>query len=250
MEQFSIHIHGNNSPTSIEFVEKQYKLGAGETLVGKADDFPEKKSIKFFTDWEYTEGEIEPLKPTTLPGDRTIDLGSWIEEVFPRLQNENLRDKGITLEIDFLFFMNHWAQDSRQSPVRNYHISLTANATIRFNILYTNNEKYYCSDLKLLNTSGNWVEYTTNYGSVTDSGQLLATIAGGFGGTANACFSFALENDQNKVAIIVANILRTNPDLLAQPDYLAQVRYKVRAIEYDRDDHSFEIVTLPAPVDD
>lgn len=245
MDQYSIQILGNNNSTSIEFVEKNYKLDAGETLIGQDDDFPVKKNLSYLTDWETTEGEITPLKPSTVEANRTINLTSWLETVFPENPEENRPDKGLTIEIEFLFFMNHWATDQQKPTPVNYHISLTANALIRFNVLRTNTSKFYQSPFKLVSASGKWVEYgfnvNTPYYSILDSGNLLPDIANS--PTSGQCFEISSINDQSYVKLAIKNNLQINSELNSQPDYEAKVFWKARAIQYDQDDHTYEVVT-------
>ena len=250
MDQFSIHIHANNSPTSVEFVEKNYKLNAGETLVGKDDDFPVKKNLSFYTDWEYTEGEISPVTPTNSAALRTIDLTSWINGAFPSL-NEALPDKGLTVEMEFFFFMNHWFErEVPESTNEQIHYSLTANLLTRFNILKTNLNTFFISNFKNISATGKWVKYGFTvdgtkilpYASILASGDLKPSVEASLETPdATTCFKVLPDVLSNTtVKLIVSNLLRTNTAFSNLPDYIAKVKYKVRILNYDQEDHTHE----------
>lgn len=253
MEQFSIHIHANNSSTSVEFVEKNYKLNAGETLVGKDDDFPVKKNLSYFTDWETMEGEISSLKPSTTEVNRKIVLTTWLNTVFPSI--ESLPDKGITVEIDFFFFMNHWTEmEVVESSNVHHHYSLTANALTRFQVFKTNLNTYYFSNFQTIVATGKWVKYgvdtsggkSTPYNSILSHGTVFPAITPASDpASASKCFVITPNTTTTSaVEILLENILQENSSFQAAPDYDARVMYKIRAFNYDQADHTYEYIRI------
>lgn len=255
MDQFSIHIHANNSPTSVEFVEKNYKLNAGETLIGKDNDFPEKKNIApvttWFEDWQVLQGELTGITPTASVSLRTIDLTSFLTTYFNTQSGEERPDKGLTFEADLFFFMNH-VYEIEGSPPTIHHFSLTANLLIRFTLMKTNTSVFYLGNMTVINASGKWVkyDYTVNEGKVEfytgilSNGNAIPQI-GTPGETPNATQCFAVVHDAlttSTLKFTVSNILRDNTGFSSLPNYDAKVRYKIRALNYDQSDHTYEYV--------
>jgi len=223
MDQFALHILGNNNSTSIEFVEKQYKLDAGETLVGKDNDFPEKQDISniitSYDGWKAIEGDfvVNPNKAKL-----AINLRTLIDSFFPASSQETTPDRGITCEVDFFFFVNHIGYNEQEEV---YHLAVTANKLIRFNIMKTVTESesvaLYVSTIDYLSETGNYVIYDSSSGyftSVRSNGNIR-----------NEDITLSFSGSGNSTAYLnVTNDLQRNPSFSANPRYPLQVQYKLR----------------------
>ena len=165
---------------------------------------------------------------------------------FPVESGESLIDKGLTFEVETFFYMNHWSTDKEADPDEDFHYSLTAYALLRFSILKTNLNTYYPSTVTLVSKGGKWVQYEVNkapYASVLDDGDLSPSILGGQTPSTGQCFKVGLltsGDPPTTIYLAFENILQSNTDLDSRPDYHAKVKYKIRAINYEQDDHTTE----------
>jgi len=240
MERFSFHIHANNSPTSIEFIEKKYKLNEGEVMIGKEDDFPEKKNInstvKWLDGWAVAEGEIISVAGALGLGN-DINIAALIDSFFPVLsEGDNRPDRGITCEVEFFHFVNHLSETNTDPPAP-YHLAVTANRVIRFNIMKTvtdsDGSAFYANNATITTISqqGHWVLY--------DSVQKLFDKVDSHGVLNMASIGVSLSVVGGVLFLSITNNLRAYFD--ANPQYVLSTKYKLRM--YNHAFPSVEIAT-------
>jgi len=114
MDQYSINIIGNNGTVNVDFIEKNYKLGLNEILLGQASDFPIKKDItdivgfgdNIIKDMAFYEHEY-----TIYPGlPQYFDIKAWIQQVFD--EETTVYNSAVSFLIDLYSRFNHYYDDS------------------------------------------------------------------------------------------------------------------------------------------
>lgn len=249
MDKYSIFILGNNNNTNVEFVEKPYKLNAGETLVGKDNDFPEKKSLAgmfdiepFFNGWKSTSGNFT-ITEGGIGGtpSHQIQLAEIIDDLFPVVSGENFPDRYITGELELFFATNHWFYDSSGEEVIATQVSATANKLYRF------------SCLKNFATGGynnlNYSIATTGLSAIHESGRY--TIYTGVDGVHKTVSSIGLLPDTaftseiqittpTNIGIVVQAFLKSSGLFMSTPAYETAVHWKLRLFNHEVLDYTFE----------
>jgi hypothetical protein len=226
MDQYSIQIIGNGGSVNIDFKELLYKLAGGEILIGKTNDFPENLNIQhqidWNNDWVVATGSVIVNKGTA----QTINLSDIIDDLMPTETGESVADRGVTVEVDLFFYVNHKADDDG----RIYHFSATANKIFRLNILRTDTRggglEYWTSDKNMIHESGRWVEYDSDaddFASVNDSGIL-----------SNSAFTITISQltSGGDVFIRIDNNLHNETSWPSTPKNTAEVRYKIKMLNH------------------
>jgi len=237
MTQHTFILPINGASSGIEFEETQYRLNAGEMLVGQQDDIPEKKQIGHvitaFDGIEVFEQELDVREPIQVGIPGYFNIYRVLEDLFG---DSTINSKGIHVEFDLHFFMDHLYQQTDPTETV-YHFSCTANMLIRFSVHRAETQDYYYSDLQYLNRRGKWVQYNSvsepyvPYESVVDSGDL------DFDPLGDPPFTLSIETTGTNAGMLkIENHLDHVSGFHAGPLYNTIVFGKMKVFEYSLND--------------
>ncbi len=242
MTQHTFILPINGASSGIEFEEKSYKLGAGEVLVGKNNDFPEKKQLGAVLDY-YDEYELETETISNLlPGQTVLLNAQWMENIVNAFDepSNTLIDKGVKLDFDALFYLNHIYDDAKAEVFQ--HLSLIASINARVVLIKDGAEQKFWYRYAVLQQQGNWIKYDSESGqySGVDSNGVLS-----FDGDPPPIIMAM--GDPTGFAppgytpqLICTNNLQDYPSFLSEPKYPLSVKLKIKAREYSLNDHTYE----------
>jgi hypothetical protein len=238
MTQHTFILPINGATSGIEFEETQYRLNAGETLVGQQNDIPEKKQIGHvitaFDGIEVFEQELDiTIDPLQVKTPQYLNIESILEDLYGDSTDNS---KGITVEFDLSFYMDHVYEDLSRSII---HYSCTANQRIRFSVLRAETQTYHYTALQYLNRQGKWVEYFSEnvnlYQEINSSGNFdflgdpvpfpLSIVTSG-----SDKGKLKLENNLDQI-------------LNSAPQFDTSVFGKMRVFEHSTNDYSYEVET-------
>jgi hypothetical protein len=239
MTQHTFILPINGASSGIEFEEKSYKLEADEVLIGRHEDFPEKKNIgSILTQFDGIVTSHEENQLITPSSDLLISLNDLVNSYGLR-QGEETWDKGLSLEFDLFFWLNH-LYENRLTGM--YHLSLSANIKCRVTVFKDAGQAVYSGGLNIISQNGYYVEYDSDetiYGDIKDDGEL------------------DFDNDPPPLLISlfdtpepgtpgtflkIGNNLQNYSPFNSNPIYELYCSYKVKGYEYSRDDYTYESV--------
>jgi hypothetical protein len=232
MTQHTFILPINGATFGIEFEETQYKLNAGEMLVGQHNDIPEKKQIGHvitaFDGIEVFEQEIRLTTPLRVGTPRYMELESILETLFDSLADNS---RGITVEFDLHFYMNHaYLPNAVETLV---HYSSTANIKVRFSIIRTETQDYYYSAPQYIMRRGKYVQYFSETGNYYQSVQASGDLVFG-----------QIPSDPYALSVTSAGLLKLENNLddhlYSSPQFDTAVFGKMRVFEYSFDTETFE----------
>ena len=233
MENYAIYVLGNNSPTSLNLVENEYRLGAGDVMLGQENNLPTIKNIGGIAG--YQDNIVKDFKyhrysasvPSGTP--HNFDIKTWIANNFD--ESSSYPNSGVSFIVDAYFTFNHFYNKKEQIP---FHYAGSMHQRVSFTIYRPNVGHFWeWSDVNIINKNGVWVKYdsaTTMYGSILDSSELRD----GFGIT--------LDNQETSGVLVlkVENKLQSETGFSALPIYQAECEIRLRAFELSTDIYTEE----------
>ncbi len=235
MTQHTFILPINGASSGIEFEEKSYKLGAGEVLVGKNNDFPEKKQlgniISHYEDYILQTHTPQPITPSEA---LIINLNDIVDE-FPLDPFEQTYDKGVTVEFDFHFWCNHLYEPKTGSK---FHLSLTANLLLRLTIMRDALQQDYIGYMKEISKGGHYVIYDSD--SSPYSGVILENELWDVQVDPEPIpFTYDLMNNTEVKRLRIQNTLQSAA-FNVNPVYQLFCKYKMKAFEFSTNDYTYE----------
>lgn len=234
MENYAIYVLGNNSPTSLNLVENEYRLGAGDVMLGQENDLPTIKNIGGIAG--YQDNIVKDFKyhrysasvPSGTP--HTFNIKSWIADNFYEETNEY--NTGVSFIVDAYFTFNHFYNKKGDIPL---HYAGSMHQRISFTIYRPNvGYKWKWSGVNMVSQNGVWVKYdstSTIYGSILDSSEFR-----------NGGFEIMLDDQmQSSVLVLkIENKLQSETGFSALPIYQAECEIRLRAFELSTDIYTEE----------
>ncbi len=233
MENYAIYVLGNNSPTSLNLVENEYRLGAGDVMLGQANNLPTIKNIGGIAG--YQDNIVKDFKyhrysasvPSGTP--HNFDIKTWIANNFD--ESSSYPNSGVSFIVDAYFTFNHFYNIKEQTP---FHYAGSMHQCVAFTIYRPNvGNVWKWSGVNIINKNGVWVKYdssSTIYGSILDSSE----FRDGFGITLD-------DQMQSGVLVLkVENKLQSETGFSELPIYQAECEIRLQAFELSTDIYTEE----------
>jgi len=235
MENYAIYVLGNNSPTSLNLVENEYRLGAGDVMLGRENNLPTIKNIGGIAG--YQDNIIKDFKyhryrasvPSGTP--HTFDIKTWVADNFREEAHDY--NTGVSVIVDAYFTFNHY-----YSPIlgAKTHYAGSMHQRVSFTIYRPNvGNVWKWSGVNIINKNGVWVKYdsaTTMYGSILDSSEFT-----------DEGFEITLDDQMISGVLVlkVENKLQSETGFSALPIYQAECEIRLQAYELSTDNYTAEI---------
>lgn len=178
-----------------------------------------------------------------MPGITQILTPQNMEDIFDNFPETSgsLQDKGVVMDFDMLFFMNHiYENDNDEPPIYHYSLSATIKATAI--ILRDAAERKFWHQFRVINEQGTWIRYDSDqrdfYKGILSNGTLdfnadpspISVSFAQSGGLPGATPSLIVNN----------NLRNYGGGFPATPNYPLNLKMKVKAREFSLDDHTYE----------